>query len=29
MQFYRVRSNGALTIRSIILSGGNVVISYN
>jgi len=28
-QFYRIRSNTALTITSITLSGGNVVITYN
>jgi hypothetical protein len=29
MQFYRIRSNTALTITSITISGGNVVITYN
>jgi len=29
MQFYRTRSGTALTITSITLSGGNVVITYN
>jgi hypothetical protein len=29
MQFYRIRSGTALTIQSIIASGGNVVITYN
>jgi len=29
MQFYRIRSNTALTMTSIKISGGNVVITYN
>jgi Ice-binding-like len=29
MQYYRIRSSTALTITSITLSGGNVVITYN
>jgi tetrahydromethanopterin S-methyltransferase subunit B len=29
MQFYRIRSTTALTITSITISGGNVVITYN
>ena len=29
MQFYRIRSGTALTITSLTISGGNVVISYN
>jgi hypothetical protein len=29
MQFYRIRSGTALTITSITVSGGNVVIAYN
>jgi ice-binding like protein len=29
MQFYRIRSGTALTIKSTTISGGNVVISYN
>ena len=29
MQFYRIRSETALTIKRITLSGGNVVITYN
>jgi methionine-rich copper-binding protein CopC len=29
MQFYRIRSNTALTITSITISAGNVVITYN
>jgi len=29
MQFYRIRADRALTITSITLSGGNVVITYN
>jgi len=29
MQFYRIRSGTALTIKSITASGGNVVITYN
>ena len=29
MQVYRIRSNTALTIRRITVSGGNVVITYN
>ena len=29
MQYYRIRSGTALTITSITLSGGNVVITYN
>jgi hypothetical protein len=29
MQFYRIRSGTALTITSITISGGNVVITYN
>ena len=29
MQFYRIRSTTALTITSIIISGANVVITYN
>ena len=29
MQFYRIRSNTALTIASITISGGNVVITYS
>ena len=29
MQFYRLRSSTALTIASITISGGNVVITYN
>jgi hypothetical protein len=28
-QFYRIRSGTALTITSIAISGGNVVITYN
>ena len=28
-QFYRIRSVTALTIKSITISGGNVVITYN
>jgi len=29
VQYYRIRSDTALTIMSIIISGGNVVITYN
>jgi hypothetical protein len=29
MQFYRVRSNTALTIAKIAVSGGNIVVTYN
>ena len=29
LQFYRIRSSTALTIRNITISGGNVVITYN
>jgi hypothetical protein len=29
MQFYRIRSDIAVTITSITISGGNVVITYN
>ena len=29
MQFYRIRSNIAVTITSITISGANVVITYN
>jgi len=29
MQFYRIRSNTALTMQSITVSGGNMVITYN
>jgi hypothetical protein len=29
VQFYRIRAGAALTITSITISGGNVVIAYN
>jgi hypothetical protein len=29
MQFYRIRSGSALTIKSIAVSGGNVNVTYN